>query len=79
MPGRYDQSSPPTTEDVTGPIEDDSTDLHHAGARYYSGAFARWPGPDPILGEKGAKALLKQDRRLLMITSPPFSGGSQES
>jgi RHS repeat-associated protein len=69
MPGRYDKGSPPTKEDFTGHVKDTETGLHYAGARYYSGAFARWLGPDPILGEKPPKKLLKQDPRLLTMTS----------
>ncbi|MEF8795831.1 MAG: RHS repeat-associated core domain-containing protein [Salinivenus sp.] len=69
MHGRYNQSSSPTKEDVTGHVKDNSANLHDAGARYYSGAFARWLGPDPILGEKGAKKLLKQDARLIVMSS----------
>jgi RHS repeat-associated protein len=69
MPGRYEKGSPSTQEDFTGHVKDNSTQLHYAGARYYSGAFGRWLKPDPILGEKGAKKLLKQDERLLTMTS----------
>jgi len=69
MPGRYEKGSPPTEEDFTGHVKDGETGLHYAGARYYSAAFARWLKPDPILGQKGPKALLKQDARLLTMTS----------
>jgi RHS repeat-associated protein len=69
MPGRYEKGSPPTQEDYTGHLKDNSTQLHYAGARYYSSAFGRWTTTDPILGEKGPKALLKQDARLLTMTS----------
>jgi len=69
MPGRYEKGSPPTKEDYTGHVKDEATGLHYAGARYYSSAFGRWLGPDPILGQKGPKALLKQDARLLTMTS----------
>jgi RHS repeat-associated protein len=50
-------------------VKDNSTGLHYAGARYYTAAFGRWTTTDPILGEKGPKALLKQDSRLLTMTS----------
>jgi len=69
MPGRYEKGSPPTQEDYTGHLKDESTQLHYAGARYYSSAFGRWLKPDPILGEKGAKELLKNKPRLLTMTS----------
>ena len=69
MPGRHEKGSPPTQEDYTGHVKDGETGLHYAGARYYSAAFGRWLKPDPILGTKGPKALLKQDARLLMMTS----------
>jgi len=69
MPGRYEKGSPPTQEDYTGHLKDESTQLHYAGARYYSSAFGRWTTTDPILGEKGPKALLKQDARLLTMSS----------
>ena len=68
LPNRYEKGSPPTQEDYTGHVKDNSTGLHYAGARYYSAAFARWTTTDPILGEKGAKGLLKQDARLLTMT-----------
>jgi len=58
MPGRYEEGSPPTQEDFTGHVKDESTGLHYAGARYYSSAFGRWTTTDPILGEKGAGELL---------------------
>lgn len=67
--GRYNQNSSPTREGFTGHVKDDTTHLHDAGARYYSGAFARWLGPDPILEEKRAKKLLKQDARLIVMSS----------
>jgi len=50
-------------------VKDNSTGLHYAGARYYSAAFARWTTPDPILGENAPKKLLKQDPRLLTMSS----------
>lgn len=69
MPDRYEKGFPPTQEDYTGHVKDNSANLHDAGARYYSGAFARWLGLDPILGEKGAKKLLKQDARFIVMSS----------
>jgi len=69
MPGRYERGSPPTEEDFTGHVKDEATGLHYAGARYYSSAFGRWTTTDPILGQKGPKALLKQDARLLTMSS----------
>jgi RHS repeat-associated protein len=48
MPGRYEKGSPPTEEDFTGHVKDNSTGLHYAGARYYSSAFARWNAVDPL-------------------------------
>jgi len=69
LPNRYEKGSPPTQEDYTGHLKDESTQLHYAGARYYSSAFGRWTTTDPILGEKGPKALLKQDARLLTMSS----------
>ena len=76
MPGRYEKRSPPTQEDFTGHVKDGETELHYAGARYCSSAFGRWLKPDPILGEKGPKALLKQDARLLAMTSYNYAFGS---
>ena len=73
MPGRYEKASPPTQEDFTGHVKDNSTGLHYAGARYYSAALGRWTTTDPILGEKGPKKLLKQDARLLSMTSYNYS------
>ena len=69
MPGRHEKGSPPTQEDFTGHVKDNSTGLHYAGARYYSAAFGRWTTTDPILGGKGAKELLKNKPRLLAMTS----------
>ena len=46
MPGRYEEGSPPTQEDYTGHLKDNSTQLHYAGARYYSAAFGRWTTTD---------------------------------
>ncbi|PSQ75402.1 MAG: hypothetical protein BRD36_00005, partial [Bacteroidetes bacterium QH_7_64_110] len=48
MPGRYEKGSPPTQEDYTGHVKDESTGLHYAGARYYSAAFARGTTTDPL-------------------------------
>ena len=48
MPGRYEEGSPPTQEDYTGHVKDNSTQLHYAGARYYSSAFGRWTTTDPL-------------------------------
>jgi RHS repeat-associated protein len=76
MPGRYEKGSPPTEEDFTGHVKDDATGLHYAGARYYSSAFARWTTTDPILGQKGPKKLLKQDARLLTMTSYIYAFGN---
>ena len=76
MPGRYDKGSPPTKEDFTGHVKDGETGRHYAGARYYSAAFGRWMTTDPILGEKGPKALLKQDARLLTMSSYNYAFGS---
>ena len=76
MPGRYEKGSPPTQEDYTGHVKDEATGLHYAGARYYSSAFGRWLGPDPILGQKGPKDLLKQDGRLLTMTSYNYAFGN---
>jgi len=76
MPGRYERGSPPTEEDFTGHVKDETTGLHYAGARYYSSAFGRWLGPDPILGQKGPKDLLKQDGRLLTMTSYNYAFGN---
>ena len=73
MPGRYEKGSPPTQEDFTGHVKDEETGLHYAGARYYSAAFGRWTTPDPILREKGPKALLKQDARLLTMSSYDYA------
>jgi RHS repeat-associated protein len=70
MPVRTAQESPQEAEeDFTGHVKDNSTGLHDAGARYYSSAFGRWTTTDPILGQKGPKAPLKQDARLLTMTS----------
>jgi RHS repeat-associated protein len=77
MPGRTTQESPTETEeDFTGHVKDGSTQLHYAGARYYSAVFGRWTTTDPILGEKGPKALLKQDERLLTMTSYNYTFGN---
>ena len=46
MPGRHEKGSPPTQEDFTGHVKDESTGLHYAGARYYSAAFSRWTTTD---------------------------------
>ena len=48
MPGRYEKGSPPTQEDYTGHVKDESTGLHYAGARYYSAAFGQWTTTDPL-------------------------------
>jgi len=42
LPSRYDKGSPPTKEDFTGYEKDSETQLHYAGARYYSAAFGRF-------------------------------------
>ena len=68
VPGRYEKGSPPTQEDYTGHVKDESTGLHYARARYYSAAFGRWTTTDPILGEKGAGELLGQNSRLLSMS-----------
>jgi len=69
MPGRHEKGSPPTDEDFTGHVKDNSTGLHYAGARYYSAAFGRWTTTEPLLHSKGPKGFLKQDPRLLSMTS----------
>ena len=46
MPGWYEKGSPPTQEDYTGHLKDESTQLHYAGARYYSAAFGRFTTTD---------------------------------
>mgnify|MGYP006292905183 CR=1 FL=1 len=77
MPGRTSQESPTETEeDFTGHVKDESTGLHYAGARYYSAAFGRWTTTDPILGQKGPKALLKQDARLLSMSPYNYAFGN---
>jgi RHS repeat-associated protein len=48
MPGRYEKGSPPTQEDYTGHVKDESTGLHYVGARYYSAAFGQWTTTDPL-------------------------------
>lgn len=64
LEGRYEKSSTPTREDYTGHLKDDSTDLHYAGARYYSSAFGRWLRPDPVLGRSRRRDVLSGDLRL---------------
>jgi RHS repeat-associated protein len=46
MPGRYEKGSPPIREDFTGHVKDEATQLHYAGARYYSAAFGRFTTTD---------------------------------
>jgi RHS repeat-associated protein len=64
LPGRTTVSSTPTEEDYTGHVLDDTTGLHYAGARYATGAFGQWTGPEPLLMEKRPKKLLKETPRL---------------
>ena len=71
MPGRYEKGSPPTEADFTGHVKDDSTGLHYAGARYYSGAFARWTTTEPLLQSRNPKKLLKKKPRL--FTRTPYN------
>jgi RHS repeat-associated protein len=66
MPGRVQQESPQETEeDFTGHVKDNSTQLHYAGARYYSSAFGRWTTTEPLLQSKSPKKLLKNKPRIL--------------
>jgi RHS repeat-associated protein len=70
MPGRYEEGSPPTQEDFTGHVKDESTGLHYAGARYYSAAFGRWTTTDPLLRSQNPRKLLKDGKGRLLSGSP---------
>ncbi|OZC01279.1 hypothetical protein BSZ36_17685 [Rubricoccus marinus] len=47
MPGRVYVQGTPTREDFTGHELDQETNLHYAGARYYSAALGRFTSTDP--------------------------------
>jgi RHS repeat-associated protein len=70
MPDRYEKGSPPTEEDFTGHVKDNSTQLHYAGARYYSAAFARWTTTEPLLQSQSPRKLLKDGKGRLLSGSP---------